>query len=75
MEEHNQGFVVRRRFTIANGQLRLRGGIWIDHETDPTVDLDISADGFTQAFTITVRNIDPDNDMTTTFKVSYVLFL
>ena len=26
-------------------------------------------------FTITVRNIDPDNDMTTTFKVSYVLFL
>ena len=26
-------------------------------------------------FTITVRNIDPDNDMTTTYKVSYVLFL
>ena len=26
-------------------------------------------------FTITVRNIDPINDMTTTYKVSYILFL
>ena len=26
-------------------------------------------------FTITVRNIDPDHDMTTTYKVSYILFL
>ncbi len=62
-EDYGAGYVTSTRFEVVGGQLRLKAGQSLDHETEPTVSIRIIAtDGggidYHEDFTITVTDVN-----------------
>ncbi|MEZ5831523.1 MAG: DUF4114 domain-containing protein [Dongiaceae bacterium] len=59
------------RFEVVNGQLQLKSGVFLDHESEPTVDLKVTSTdsgghSIEQTFTINVGNVNEAPTVTNT---------